>query len=197
MQPRLTSIYLSIAIDFTTALEFPSHHLELTFHDLSISAFPGYAVGDIVPCQLSPNFATVTGRKSPQCRVASANRLNGYIKVRIENFGALSPQNYWVTLDDILLPTPSSSDNNDKFDISLGYYGPSNLKYENFFPEIFQVDNTSPVSPTTGSSYTFNNPGLTGFGNPITGQISFSWPFDSSSSSYESKVSLNFNGGYA
>ena len=66
--------------------------------------------------------------------MALANKLNNYIKVRIENIGFLSPQVYWVTLDDIILPTPSSSDKNSKFDISITYMGPSNTKYENYFP---------------------------------------------------------------
>jgi hypothetical protein len=89
-----------------------------------------------------------------------------------------------VTLDDIILPTPSSADNNNKFDISVAYFGPSNTKYENFFPEIFQVDNTNSTAPITSSSYSFSNPGTTGFGASVVGQISFNWPFDSSSSSY-------------
>ena len=61
--------------------------------------------------------------------MASANQFNNYIKVRIENIGFLSPMTYWMTLDDIQLPTPSSADNNNKFDISIIYMGPSNVKY--------------------------------------------------------------------
>ena len=162
-----------------------------------MSAFPGFSEGDIIPCQLSSDFLAISARQKPQCRVANANKLNNYIKVRIENIGFLSPMTYWMTLDDIQLPTPSSSDNNNKFDISIIYMGPSNLKYENYFPEIFQIDNTNSTSPVTGSSYSFNNPAQTGFGNPITGQIAFNWPFDSSSSGYETKIALNFNGGYS
>lgn len=134
VQPRITSLYLSINVNFTSANNFPAHYLEVVLYDISISAFPGFSEGDIVPCQLSPNFLTVSARASPQCRVASANRLNGYIKVRIENIGFLSPQTYWVTLDDIVLPTPTSADNNNKFDVSVRYHGPSNTKYENYFP---------------------------------------------------------------
>lgn len=96
----------------------------------------------------------------------------------------MSPQIYWVSLDDILLPNPGQSDNNKKFDIAIAYYGPSNVKYFNYFPEIFQIDASNAVSPTTNSAYTFNNPSLTGFGNGIVGQVSFSWPFDSSSHGY-------------
>lgn len=197
VQPRTTSLYLSISLNFTSSFNFPTHYLEVTLYDLSIAAVAPYAVGDIFPCQLSPNFLSVTSRKSPQCRVASANLLNGFIKIRIENIGFITPQTYWISLDDITLPTPSGADNNNKFDISVAYFGPSSLKYENYFPEIFQVDNTNGTLPVTSSTYTFNNPASTGFGNPITGQIVFSWPFDTSSSSYETKIALNFNGGYA
>jgi len=83
VQPRITSIYLSINVNFTSSNYFPSHYLEITLFDLSISAFPGYSVGSIVPCQLSSNFVAVSGRQSQQCRVVSANLLNGYIKIRI------------------------------------------------------------------------------------------------------------------
>jgi hypothetical protein len=49
--------------------------------------------------------------------------------VRIENFGPLTPQTYWISLDDIQLPTPPVGDNNQKFDIAITYFGPSNTKY--------------------------------------------------------------------
>ena len=129
VQPRITSIYLSININFTSSNNFPSHYLEITLFDLSISSFSGFSVGSIIPCQLSSNFVAVSGRQNPQCRVVSANMLNNVIRVRIENIGPLSPQTYWVTLDDIILPTPTQSDNNNKFDISIAYFGPSNVKY--------------------------------------------------------------------
>jgi hypothetical protein len=38
---------------------------------------------------------------------------------------------------------------------------------------------------------------LTGFGAAITGQVSFNWPFNTTSSSYETKIALDFNGGYS
>lgn len=197
VQPRTTSLYLSINLNFTSSNDFPAHYLEISLLDLSLTAFSGYAAGDIFPCQLSSNFLAVSSRKTPQCRVALADKLNAWVRIRIENIGSLSPQTYWVSLDDIVLPTPSSSDNNNKFDVSISFRGPSNLKYENYFPEVFQVDNTNATVPVTSSTYTFNNPAYTGFGNLVTGQIVFTWPFDSSSSSYESKLALNFRGGYS
>jgi hypothetical protein len=71
----------------------------------------------------------VSGRQTQQCRVLSADLFNAFIRVRIENIGPLSPQTYWITFDDIVLPTPSQSDNNNKFDISITYFGPNNVKY--------------------------------------------------------------------
>jgi hypothetical protein len=59
------------------------------------------------------------------------------------------------------------------------------------------VDNTNQTTPVTNSIYTFNNPAITGYGNPITGQVVFNWPFDTTSSGYESKIAINFNGGYS
>lgn len=36
------------------------------------------------------------------------------------------------------------------------------------------------------------------YGSPsISGQLSFSWPFDSNSNVYESKIAININGGYS
>jgi hypothetical protein len=197
VQPTITSLYISMNVNFTSAYNFPTHYLEITLHDLQITAFSGYAVGNIFPCQLSSNFLSINGRQPPQCRVVSAVLLTNVVRIRIENIGTLSPAIYWVTLDDVILPTPSQADNNNKFDIGITYMGPSNLKYENEFPEIFQIDNTNTTAPVTSSTYTFNNPALTGFGNPITGQLSFNWPFDTTSSGTESKIALNFNGGYS
>lgn len=42
VQPRLTSLYLSINVNFTSSYNFPSHFLEVVLYDLSISAFPGF-----------------------------------------------------------------------------------------------------------------------------------------------------------
>ena len=196
-QPAITSLYLSISINFTSTNNYPAHYLEITLFDLSISAFTGYSIGSIFPCQLSSNFLSVGSRNLPQCRIVSADLLNTFVTVRIENIGALSPQTYWISLDDITLPTPSSSDNNDKFDINIAYFGPSNVKYSNFFPEIFQIDNTNSTAPVTSTSFAFSNPALTGFGNAIVGQVAFNWPFSTTSSSYETKIAINWNGGYS
>jgi hypothetical protein len=38
-----------------------------------------------------------------------------------------------VSFDDFVLPILSSSDTTQKYDISIGFFGPSNLKYENNF----------------------------------------------------------------
>lgn len=196
-QPTITSLYLSISINFTSSNNYPSHYLEIKLFDLTISAFTGYSLGNIFPCQLSSNFLSIGSRNLPQCRIVSADLLNSFVTVRIENIGFLSPQTYWVSLDDITLPTPTSADNNNKFDISIAYYGPSNTKYSNFFPEIFQIDNTNSTLPVTSTSFTFSNPALTGFGNQIVGQVSFNWPFSTTSSSYETKIAINWNGGYS
>lgn len=196
-EPRITSLHISMNINFTSSNNFPNHYLEITLYELGIAQFPSFTIGSIFPCQLSSNFIAISNRQLPQCRVVSGDLLNSFVTVRIENIGFLSPQIYWVSLDDILLPNPGQSDNNKKFDIAIAYYGPSNLKYFNYFPEIFQIDASNTATPTTNSVYTFNNPSLTGFGNSVVGQVSFSWPFDSSSHGYESKIALNINGGYA
>lgn len=196
-QPTITSLYLSININFASNNNFPSHYLEITLFDLTIAAFPSYALGGIFPCQLSSNFLSISGRQPPQCRIVSGDLVNSFVVVRIENIGFLSAQTYWISLDDITLPTPSQSDKNNKFDIAIAYYGPSNLKYYNYFPEIFQVDNTNSTAAVTSSSYTFNNPALTGFGNNIVGQVAFNWPFDTTGATSTTKFALNFNGGYS
>lgn len=82
-QPVLTSIYLSININFTSNYNFPSHYLEVTFYDLQITAFVGYSIGGIIPCQLSSNFLSITNRQAPQCRVVMADLLNSFVTVRI------------------------------------------------------------------------------------------------------------------
>ena len=129
VQPIITSLYISMNINFTSAYSFPTHYLEITLYDIQITAFVGYSIGNIFPCQLSSNFLNVSSRQLPQCRVVSADLLNNVVRIRIENIGSLFPSIYWITLDDITLPTPSESDNNNKFDICISYYGPSNLKY--------------------------------------------------------------------
>lgn len=68
-QPTITSLYLSININFTSSNNFPTHYLEITLYDLKMAAFPGFSIGDIIPCQLSSNFLNVSARQAPQCRV--------------------------------------------------------------------------------------------------------------------------------
>jgi hypothetical protein len=196
-EPRITSLHISMNINFTSSNNFPAHYLEITLYDLGIAQFSGYSIGSIFPCQLSSNFLAISNRQLPQCRVVSGDLLNSFVVIRIENIGFLSPQIYWISLDDIQLPSPGQSDNNKKFDIAIAYYGPSNTKYFNYFPEIFQIDASNPNTPTINSVYTFNNPSLTGYGNSVVGQVSFSWPFDSTNHGYESKIALNINGGYS
>jgi hypothetical protein len=83
VQPITTSIYLSMNLNFTSSHVFPNHYLEIVFYDLQQTAFTGYSTGSIIPCQLSSNFVSIGGRQGPQCRVASADSLNNYVKIRI------------------------------------------------------------------------------------------------------------------
>jgi hypothetical protein len=56
------------------------------------------------------------------------------VKVRIINIGTITAgAYYWITLDDITLPAPTSSGNTNKFDMSLIYMGPSNVMHESFY----------------------------------------------------------------
>lgn len=106
--------------------------------------------------------------------------------------------NYWVSLDDIVLPTVSGGDTTKKFDLSIGYFRPgTNLKYENFFKEIFVMDGTNSTNAVTLSSLTLTNPPTKSYGAPVSGILNFNWPFDTTLSDYESKISLNINGGYS
>lgn len=87
-----------------------------------------------VPCQLSSNFPSVSNRKSPACVLAEADNVIGFIKIRIINIGTITAGvYYWMTLDDIYLPTPSSAGNTNKFDLSIRYMGPLNVKHESFY----------------------------------------------------------------
>jgi hypothetical protein len=131
VQPsKLTSILFSFSLNFASPYNYPDHYIELTFFDLTSSAFTGYGLNDIIPCQLSSNFLSIANRAAPQCRLASPDTLNNFVKVRIENIGNLVVGNYWMSLDDILLPSVSGGDNTGKFDMSIGYYRPaSNIRY--------------------------------------------------------------------
>jgi hypothetical protein len=82
-QPTLTSIYLSININFTSSYNYPSHYLEITLFDLKITAFTGYSIGSIFPCQLSSNFLNISARQQPQCRVVQSDLLNTVVRIRI------------------------------------------------------------------------------------------------------------------
>lgn len=59
------------------------------------------------------------------------------------------------------------------------------------------MDGTNSTSANSIGSLTFANPAISSYGSPVTGVMSFTWPFDSSASDYESKISININGGYA
>jgi hypothetical protein len=71
------------SIDFSAAFNYPDHYFEIVFFDLPESSFVGYALNDIIPCQLSDNFLSISNRKGPQCRLASADTVNNFVKVRI------------------------------------------------------------------------------------------------------------------
>ena len=70
-------------------------------------------------------------------------------------------------------------------------------KYENFFKEIFLIDGTNSSGVSGLSSASFSNPSITQYGSSVVGSINFYWPFDTTSSGYESKMSVNVNGGYS
>jgi hypothetical protein len=59
------------------------------------------------------------------------------------------------------------------------------------------MDGTSSTVTTTIPSLSFNAPSPTLFGAPISGVLSYSWPFNSASSGSESKITINVNGGYS
>lgn len=116
--------------------------------------------------------------------MAEAQDVNGYAKVRIINIGTITNGLHWMTLDDITLPNPSSSDDTNKFDLSIRYMGPSFTKYENLFKEIFLIDGTNSTGISSLSSSSFSNPSITQFGTGVVGSINFNWPFDTTSSGY-------------
>ena len=128
--------------------------------------------------------------------MAEADYAIGFVKVRIVNFASLSVGSYWMTLDDIILPNPGTADNTKKFDMSIQYMGPSNVKHESYYREVFLIDQTNGTNPSS-LSISFNNPSITQFGQNIVGSMSFTWPFDTTSAGSESKVSFNFYKGYS
>ncbi len=80
--------------------------------------------------------------------------------------------------------------------MSLIYIGPSNVRHESFYREVFLIDGTDTVG-TASLSITFPDPSIRQFGASNVGSLSFTWPFDTTSNVYESKVSFNFFGGFA
>lgn len=183
--------------DFSSASSYPSHYLEFIFWDLPSSTFSPYVGRNQIPCQLSPNFVSIANRKAATCVLAQADYVIGYTKIRIINIGPITAGvYYYVTLDDITLPTPSSAGLTTKFDMSLIYMGPSNVKHESFYREVFLIDGTDTVS-TAALSITFSDPSIRQFGALNVGSLNFNWPFDTTTSGYESKVAFNMNGGFA
>jgi len=59
------------------------------------------------------------------------------------------------------------------------------------------MDGTNATNPVTIASLAFQNPSSNQFGAPVSGIMAFTWPFDTSLSDYESKISININGGFA
>lgn len=202
VEPTETSLYFKFELKFNQAHDYPEHYLEFVFWDLTASAFSdlGYTEKNQIPCQLSEDFQSISNREPPACVLAEADNANDFVKVRIINIGDISEGFYWMTLDDITLPTPSSADDTSKFDLSIRYMGPSNTKYENYFREVFLIDGTNSTGVSGLSSPSFSNPSVTEYGASVVGSVNFNWPFDTSSitsSQYQSKVAFNLNGGYA
>lgn len=100
-----SSLYLSFVLNFTDAVSYPSHYLELIFWDIDFAAFPGYSVGQEVPCQLGSMYAQVSGRTAPRCILAYQDSVNDIIKVRISHFGPVVSGVFTVSLDDFVLPS--------------------------------------------------------------------------------------------
>lgn len=191
-----TSLYFKFSLSFDSTYSYPSHYIEFIFWDLPPATFSPYALNDQIPCQLSSGFTSITNREDPTCVLTEANNVLGYVKVRIINFGPLVIGNYWVTFDDITLPSPTGSDNTQKFDMSIRYMGPSNVKQESLFREVFLIDQTNTTSGTA-LSVSFNTPSVTQYGTDISGSLALSWPLDSRSLGTESKLAINFYSGYA
>ena len=158
--------------------------------------FTGYTVKQQIPCQLSSNFIGVSNREDPACVLTEADNVHEFIKIRIINLGSITQGEHWISLDDFKLPTPALNPKTGKFDLSIRYMGPSNLKYENYFREIFLIDDTHTGSSTTLSSASFLSPSTKLYGADITGQISFNWPFTTTSGT-QSKLALSIRGGYS
>lgn len=61
---------------------------------------------------------------------------------------------------------------------------------------MFLIDGTDTVS-TASLSITFPDPSIRQFGAANVGSLSFTWPFDTTTNVYESKVAFNFYGGFS
>lgn len=59
------------------------------------------------------------------------------------------------------------------------------------------MDANNALTVNNAATFTFATPTVTNFGAFVSGAISFTWPFASTSSGYSSKLALNINGGYA
>lgn len=129
------SLYISFYLNFTDAVSFPDHMIEMTFWDIDLTAFPGYTVGQEIPCQLGSMFAQITGRAAPRCVVGYLDSTNNILKVRIDNFGPVTLGIHTVSFDNYVLPALTGySEKSQKFDLSISmYYPASNTRYENFF----------------------------------------------------------------
>ena len=73
-QPGNSSIQLTFITNFIGASSAPKTHFNIILHDLTVAAFPGFSIGDIIPCQLSSTFVAVTARQLPQCRLVHTDK---------------------------------------------------------------------------------------------------------------------------
>lgn len=61
--------------------------------------------------------------------------------------------------------------------------GPSNVRHESFYREVFLIDATTALS-SNSLSVTFPNPSITQFGASNVGSLNFNWPFDTTTSGF-------------
>lgn len=82
-QPGNSSLHLTFITNFAGPNTAPKTFFNIILHDLTSAAFPGYSIGDIIPCQLSSTFVAVAGRQSPQCRLVHIDKYHSKVGVRI------------------------------------------------------------------------------------------------------------------
>jgi len=82
-QPGNSSVQITFITNFASTNNAPRTHFNLILHDLTLAAFPGYAIGDIFPCQLSSTFLSVPGREAPQCRLTYSDKYHDVICIKI------------------------------------------------------------------------------------------------------------------